>query len=155
MSVFSSHGFSFSGFVLIPGLFLVSVHFIPSSFCQRSSGDMQYQDDQIWALMSNFSHGKPPSSSSTSFLVGNINSKSRSGLHAYNDSPSPPLPPAALSSPVRPSGPHSGAPGRTTHLITPKVRYWHDLCLNQHNSTKVVVWCWDGLVSFFLIFLTG
>ncbi|XP_067449245.1 basement membrane-specific heparan sulfate proteoglycan core protein [Thunnus thynnus] len=100
---------------------------------RASQGYVRQLDDQVWALLSNFSHrqaGSPPfspssfaspssksstvfsSSSSSSRVPTSSSSSSRWSLRNL----SPPSPPSGISSSVRPTRPQPYSPGHAPHL---------------------------------------
>ncbi|KAK2825049.1 hypothetical protein Q7C36_018976 [Tachysurus vachellii] len=97
---------------------------LPSSYQgdKTSSNDVRKLDEEIWALIGNFSQGPPASlfssssSSTSSVPVRTSSSEDRSGAHASI----PSLLPSGLQSSVWASGPHPGAPGHSPHLIPVK-----------------------------------
>ncbi|XP_036447334.1 basement membrane-specific heparan sulfate proteoglycan core protein [Colossoma macropomum] len=91
-------------------------HFTRSKRARKpSAAEVRKFDEEIWALLTNFSSGRPASSfsssssrtSSSSYSFGASGSMGRSGGH----NPSPPSPPSAITSPLRPTASHHAAPG--------------------------------------------
>lgn len=99
-------------------------------------GDVRQLDDEVWALLSNFSNGRaasPPffpfsskssSSSSSSYSsssrVPTSSSSSRWSLRNL----SPPSPPSGISSSVRPTRPQAYSPGHAPRLQVHSVKDW-------------------------------
>ncbi|XP_054868568.1 basement membrane-specific heparan sulfate proteoglycan core protein isoform X9 [Amphiprion ocellaris] len=100
---------------------------------RADQGDVRQLDDEVWALLSNFSNGRPgsppifPPSKSSSFSFSSSSSSSSSSRvptssssSSYSRWPlrnlSPPSPPSGISSPVRPTRPQPYSPGHAPHL---------------------------------------
>ncbi|XP_035997428.1 basement membrane-specific heparan sulfate proteoglycan core protein isoform X6 [Fundulus heteroclitus] len=85
-----------------------------------SQNDAQNLDDEVWALLSNFSNGRAgvppflPSSKSSSFSSSRVPTSSSSQWSLHNLSP--PSPASGVSSSVRPTRPQSYSPGHAPRL---------------------------------------
>lgn len=82
----------------------------------RPQGDIRQLDNEVWALLSNFSHPQFPLSSrvpaSSSSSSSSLSSSSRRPLRNL----SPAARPSGISSSVRPARPQSYSPGHASHM---------------------------------------
>lgn len=95
-----------------------------------SKGDVRRMDDEVWALLSNFSNGRAASSplspssskhssksssSSSSYLYPSSRTSSSSARWSLRNL-SPPSPPSGISASVRPTRPQPYSPGHAPRL---------------------------------------
>lgn len=84
-----------------------------------SKGDVRRMDDEVWALLSNFSNGRSASKSSSFSSSSSLYPSSRTSSSSARWSLrnlSPPSPPSGISASVRPTRPQPYSPGHAPRL---------------------------------------